>query len=573
MKDRNKGKKLTSQYFKTFDEIKLPWILIAFAFIFAIISGFVDIQVASMTADIIDGSQMAINGKLLINYIIMVALAAAFLIAGYYFTRKMEEVITLRVRLKLWKKIIHLPAKYYDGDDGDELLTRITTDAAAPAGLFTLFVSCVVCVVTCTNAFIRLFEYHTTLAIYSLIIIPLTLLISILYGKLNFTVGTYKTNTMANSLAYIAERVRNFRLIKTSVTEDKESEKGKASFKKMYVADFFGWLLVSGYSLASNIFSILFIFIIFVIGGRLIPKGEVTIGELTGFFMISGIVTLQLMQFFMNVASVSGTLGTMKRIVEIMGFKTEKTEGKESPLVCTDIHFEDVHFSYLEGQEILKGVDLNIPMGKVTAVIGGNGAGKSTLFKLISRLYEPDSGAIYFGDENISNFELNDWRDRLTYVAQRDPLIGGTVKENILYGLEREVSEEELVDVCKKANCYNFIMDKPKGFDEYVGLDGSNFSGGQAQCISIARAMLRNTDYLLLDEATSNLDVISEKMVTEAMNNLMEGKTTIMIAHNYAATLHADHVIVMNSGKVEDTGSPEEMLERNEYYKIFSKMI
>lgn len=211
--------------------------------------------------------------------------------------------------------------------------------------------------------------------------------------------------------------------------------------------------------------------------------------------------------------------------------------------------------------------------GMATAIIGGNGAGKSTLFKLLTRLYEPKSGAIRFGGDNIADFALTGWRDRFAYVFQKDPLIGGTVRENITYGLDREVSEEELIAAAKKANCYDCIMAKPGGFDEDVGLGGSNFSGGQAQCIYIARAMLRDADYLLLDEATSNLDVVSEAAVTEAMDHLMEGRTTIMIAHNFAATRNADYIIVMKDGTVEAAGTPEELQETNEYYRMFSKTL
>ena len=147
------------------------------------------------------------------------------------------------------------------------------------------------------------------------------------------------------------------------------------------------------------------------------------------------------------------------------------------------------------------------------------------------------------------------------------------MRENITYGLDREVSVEELIAAAKKANCYDCIMAKPGGFDEGVGLGGSNFSGGQAQCISIARAMLRDADYLLLDEATSNLDVVSEAAVTEAMDHLMEGRTTIMIAHNFAATRNADYIIVMKDGTVEAAGTPEELQETNEYYRMFSKTL
>lgn len=213
--------------------------------------------------------------------------------------------------------------------------------------------------------------------------------------------------------------------------------------------------------------------------------------------MITGIVSLQLMQFFMNVGSVSGTFGTMKKIAQIMDTDSEPDGGEPVPEVCADIEFDNVSFAYAGGQDVIKNLSVKIPMGKVTAVIGG------------------------------------------------------TVRENIAYGLDREVSDEELAETTRRAN----------------------FSGGQGQCISIARAMLRNADYLLLDEATSNLDVVSEAEVTGAMDELMRDKTTIMIAHNYAATRNADYIIVMKDGAVEAAGTPDELLKTNEYYRMFVKTL
>ena len=213
--------------------------------------------------------------------------------------------------------------------------------------------------------------------------------------------------------------------------------------------------------------------------------------------MITGIVSLQLMQFFMNVGSVSGTFGTMKKIAQIMDTDSEPDGGEPVPEVCADIEFDNVSFAYAGGQDVIKNLSVKIPMGKVTAVIGG------------------------------------------------------TVRENIAYGLDCEVSDEELAETARRAN----------------------FSGGQGQCISIARAMLRNADYLLLDEATSNLDVVSEAEVTGAMDELMRDKTTIMIAHNYAATRNADYIIVMKDGAVEAAGTPDELLKTNEYYRMFVKTL
>lgn len=562
-----------SKYFASLRGVKLPWVLIVLSLIFSAAMMNAELQAATLTAGIIDTSQNAIDSKLLTNFIVVTALAALFRICEYYFTRRMEETISLRVRCKLWNKIMHLPTKYYDEDNGNELVSRVTTDAAAPATLFSMIVSFTVCVYTVIKGFIQLFDYNTLLASWSLLIIPMTAVICLIYGKLTYKLGVYTTVTMAGSLGYLAERVRSFRLIKSAVAEKIESEKGSGNFKRMYVADFLNWIIVAGYQLAASLFSILFIVVVFVIGGQLMQKGELTIGDLTSFYMICGIVGIQLMQFFMNVGSVSGTFGTMQKINKVSDCEAESEDGRPVPQLCADIVFDKVSFGYFEDNDVLKDVSVTIPAGKVTAIVGGNGAGKSTMFKLITRLYEPKSGEIRFNGENAAEYELGSWRGRFAYVFQRDGLIGGTVRDNIIYGLEREVSEEEIIAAAKSANCYDFIMEKPAGFDEDVGLGGSNFSGGQGQCICIARAMLRNADILLLDEATSNLDVTSTALVSEAMDNLMKNRTTVMIAHSFAATKNADYVIVMREGTVEAAGTPDELEKTNEYYKLFSKSL
>ena len=561
------------RYFAVLKGVRLPRFIILLSVVFSVATTSTELEVATLTAGVIDSSQNAIDAEQLLRYLGTVVIAGALSILGNYFTRRMEEDINLGVRVRLWKKIMGLPTAYYDADNGNELVSRVTSDAEAPSSLFSVAVSFVTCVVTTVQGFMRLFAYNRLLATYSLGIIPLTMLICLLYGKLMFRLGVYSTTTMAGSLGYLAERVRNFRLIKSAVAERLESEKGGKTFKEMYKAEFLSWLMVAGYQLASGLFSILFIVIVFVIGGQLIGKGEVTVGDLTGFYMISGTVSMQLMQFFMNVGSVAGTFGTMKKISEVAVADTEPQGGEPVPPLCADLVLDDVHFSYDGENEVLKGVTARIPMGKVTAIIGGNGAGKSTLFKLLTRLYEPDSGTIRFGDTDVRRFSLAGWRRRFAVVFQREPLIGGTVRENLTFGAERPIGDEELTEAAKQANCYAAIMQKPAGFDEDVGLNGSNFSGGQGQCISVARAMLRGADYLLLDEATSDLDAVSEAQVTQALDNLMRNKTTVMIAHNYAAIRSAEYILVMKDGVVEAAGTPEELEQTSEFYRLFSQTL
>lgn len=559
-------------YFRILKGVKLPWVLIVISMAICILEGTLEIEVATLTGSIIDGTQNAINGSELLRYIGNTAAAAFMAVVSYYFTQKMEQVITLRVRVKLWRKIMHLPASYYDADNGNELVSRITSDASAPALLFSTVVISLTSVVTVVQSFIRLYSTNKLLADYSLLAVPVILAVFILYGVLQFKLGVYSTRVTASSLGYLAERVRNFRLMKSAVAEKMEAKIGSRTFKKMYIADLLSGLGVAAFQVISTLTSILYIVIVFVIGRTLLSE-NLTVGDLTSFYMITSVVGVHLGLFFINAGSLFTTFGSMKKTAQVMDTPDERTEGKNVPQVCSDIVLEHVTFAYNEERDVVKDLSLTIPMGKVTAVIGGNGAGKSTLFKLLTRLYEPKEGAVFFGGEDISQYQLTQWRDRFAYVAQKDPLIGGTVRENLTYGLDREVTEEELIEAVKKANCYDCIMEKPNGFDEDVGLGGSNFSGGQGQCISIARAMLRGAEILLLDEATSNLDVVSEAMVTEAMDTLMKDKTTIMIAHNYAATQNADYIIVMKDGRLDAQGTPRELLKTNAYYQAFTNTL
>lgn len=220
----------------------------------------------------------------------------------------------------------------------------------------------------------------------------------------------------------------------------------------------------------------------------------------------------------------------------------------------------------------MKQFSCRIPRNKVTAVIGTNGSGKSTLFKLMTRLYEPQSGTILFGENDCSVYSLHSWRRKLCLIAQGSPMMAGTIRENICYGRADQVSDEELLEVAKLSHVYDFVKDLPDGFDTAVAAGGGNFSGGQKQCIAIARAMLSKSDYLLLDEATSNLDVKREKDVMEAMDRLMKDRTTVIIAHSLSTIKNADHIIVINKGELEMEGSPAQILEQTDNY-LFKMMM
>ena len=368
----------------------------------------------------------------------------------------------------------------------------------------------------------------------------------------------------------MTEHVHNLRLIRALGTEQYEKKRSGGIFRKQYWTDLYSRSTVAYMVVGLQTLSCMSLIISFVAGGRMVADGTLTVGTLIVFYGFSSMVAMHLSNLFMAVGSIIGANGELKKISLLLEQADEPTGGEEVTGE-EDIVFENVSFAYREDVPVLQDVSFRLRAGRVTAIVGTNGAGKSTLMKLLERMYDPQDGHITFGDRDIRDFNLGSWRHALGIVAQDTPLMSGTVRENLTYGLDRDIGEEELEKAASLANAYDFIMETPGGFDAEVGPGGSNFSGGQRQCLAIARAVLRAPRYLLLDEATSNLDAKCEADVATALDRLMEGRTTVMIAHSYRATQAADDVIVMDNGQVVGMGTPEQLIRTNTYYQTFAR--
>lgn len=557
------------EYTRIFRGVKLPWLLLGLVVVIAIVKTNVEVESITLTASIIDGTQNAIKTDELVRYMTYLVLTGFLTVASTYVSGLTYQKINLRVRTKLWKKMMHLPTRFYDSDNANELVSRVTTDADSAYCYFQLAISLFTAVYGCITAYQKLFRFQPTLAAAELVIIPLTIGITLLYGALMYKAGATSRNRLAAVMGYLVERVRNLRLIKSFRMENAEFDTADDLFRKHCRANI-NLSLTNIVQLAGmEVVGCISIVVSFLFGGQMVASGALTVGRLIGFYTLSGLATVRMAEICSYSGSFAQYAGIMQKIAKVLDIPDEPMEGAELAEKDADLTLDHVSFSY-GSVPILKDVCCAIPKGKVTAIIGTNGAGKTTLFKLLERMYAPSEGTIRFGETDISALDLCAWRRNLAIVAQDKPLLSGTIRENILYGVQREVSEEELIEVAKKANVYDFAM-AAGGFDVEVGPGGANFSGGQQQCIAIARAMMRAPHCLLLDEATSNLDVKSEQQVTLALKNLMEGRTTVLIAHNYSATLFADQVIVMHDGEVEAAGTPQQLLETNKYYQTFAK--
>ncbi len=562
--------KAFKRYTKVFKGIRLPWGLLFLVVAISVIRSHLEVETLTLTASIIDGTQGSVRTDELIRYVEFLLLSCVVAVGYNYISGLAYQKINLGVRLKLWNKMMRLPTRYYDSDNGNGLVTRVTTDADSASNYFQLMIELFTAIYAGIVAYHRMFTFQATMAAAALLIIPLTLGIGLVYGGLSYKAGAECKNRLAATMGYLAERVRGLRLIKSFRMMDEEEKRGNELFKRQCRADI-KLSLVSMVELAGmEIIGCVSIVISFVLGGKLVSEGKITTGMLIGFYSLSTLGATRVVAVLVTLGSFAQNTGVMQKIGFVLEAEEEPDSGYEMDVEDADLHLNHLDFAY-QSQPVLKDLVCIIPKGKVTAIVGTNGAGKTTLFKLLERMYQPDHGEILFGERNIEEFSLTSWRKSFAIVAQDKPLLSGTIRENILYGVERPVSEEELLRVAKMANIYDFVMETPGGFDAQVGPGGSNFSGGQQQCIAIARAMMRNPDYLLLDEATSNLDARSEKLVSTALQNLMKGRTTVLIAHNYSATKFADQVIVMDHGKIEAFGTPEELLKENAYYQVFAK--
>jgi ABC-type multidrug transport system fused ATPase/permease subunit len=313
-------------------------------------------------------------------------------------------------------------------------------------------------------------------------------------------------------------------------------------------------------------------------GATLIASGELATGELFSFVIYSGFIGGTIGGLADVFARVQKFIGATEDLLEIFNESTEEVEEireiPEPQKLNGSIRFDHVNFHYpsREKTDVLKDISFTINPDQLVALVGPSGAGKSTLASLLLRLYDPSAGNIFYDDKNGLALPLSVIRSQMAMVPQDIFLFGGSIRENIAYG-KPGASEEMIVDAAKKANAWEFIQEFPQKLDTLVGERGTQLSGGQRQRIAIARAVLKNPRILILDEATSSLDSNSEKLVQDALEKLMKGRTSIVIAHRLSTIRQADHIIVLNHGKVVEQGTHDELMLHNEgLYKNLSEL-
>lgn len=564
MNVKEKPRGVWKRTFSLFGKVRIPWHL----YVLEVIMGIIVTRVGLLSIPYESKLQ---TGKIedmsiLLGYLgFSVLIAAVTLLAAIPSFFASAEV-TRNLQNRMIGRSLRLPMTAYE-KNASRIVSWITQDCTYANGLITALVGFITGIVATWMSVSEMSAINTSMLFILPILGAYIILSTWAEGKLMFLRERRGRGAMSELTAYMAEHIGFFRQIKQMNTAKQERERGKKAIDILYNADIYQAVLTMLVGLISGSIQQVITILVFVFGVALVRDGSMDISQLAAFNSF----ILVAYQSFSNIPSLYSSImyynGSLFYIGGLMSEKEETYKRQESmDREDEDIVFQNVSFSYGE-TPVIKDASFTIPKGKVTMIAGPNGSGKTTLFKLIERFYTPDEGVIRFGDSDAEQIHLDEWRKNFGYVLQEPQLFDGTVRENITYGLDREVSDEEVRAAAGLACADEFIKKFPGDYDYEIGENGANLSAGQKQRLAIARALITDPSYLLLDECTCNVDIRTEQAVNDALFRVMEGKTVIMICHDMRMLKNADNVIVLNDGAVEASGERDIVLQSSETLK------
>jgi len=482
------------------------------------------------------------------------------------------------LRLALYSNLIKLPMPFFTQKSAGELNSRISTDINQISDtLATTIAEFLRQFILIIGSFILLASINLKLTLMMISIVPLVAVAAVIFGRFIRKYSKNLQDQVADSQNIVVESLQAITVVKAFANEWYEIARYKNKISEVVKVAIKGGNY-RGY-FASFIIFCLFGTIVAVVwyGVTLSIKGEMTVGDLISFVLYSTYVGASSGGIAELYTQIQKAVGATERVFELLDETPEKinsNQNQSTEKIKGNVSFQNVQFSYPSRPEIqvLKDVNFTANYGQKIAIVGPSGAGKSTISSLLLRFYDIDAGQILIDDKNIYDYDLENLRGNMSIVPQDVILFGGSIRENIAYG-KPNATEEEIMIAAKQANALDFVNGFPEKFDTLVGERGIKLSGGQRQRIAIARALLKNPSILILDEATSSLDSESEKLVQEALENLMEGRTSIIIAHRLSTIRSADAILVLNDGKIAEKGTHKELLEiENGIYKNLSNL-
>ncbi|WP_166241007.1 ABC transporter ATP-binding protein [Paenibacillus turpanensis] len=555
------------------------WLLVV-AIVLSLLEAVAGLVVPLFTKDLIDQFQQPgfLGGGTIVWLVLAFVLQTVTGGFSFYLMTYIGESFVAKIRSLLWEHLLFLRVDHFDRHESGALMSRVTQDTSTVKTLMTnhlvTLVSGLVSIVGAV-AILLIIDWRMTLIMLGSV--PVAMLILMPIGRKVYKISLETQDQLASFSAQLARVLSEIRLVKAYNAQSVESEAGKGMVGKLFG---YGLREARIQAFVSPLMTTVIMAVLVVLigyGGARVASGDLSAGSLVAVILYMFQIVVPFTQLASFFTAFQKAMGATLRIQELLHTEREEDTASVNTAAAVmkpinwqqPVRFEYVSFGYRPEEPILRGLQCAIEPGQSVAFVGPSGSGKTTIFSLLERFYTPTEGAIRLGSDAIQELPLQAWREGIGYVSQESPMMSGTIRENISYGLGRPVSDEELVEAAQQAGAVEFIERLPQGYDTEVGERGMKLSGGQRQRLAIARALLRNPRLLLLDEATSNLDSESESLVQKALERLMEGRTTLIIAHRLSTVLEADRIIFLDRGVITGQGTHEELMESHELYRRF----
>ena len=555
-------------------------ITFTFGFLVLIISSVVMMAFPKVLGDLIDSANSAdgttVNETTLILIGIFLVIAISSFLRIYLFGIVTQKSLAL-LRTETYQHLISSPMHFFDTKRVGELSSRITTDITLLEETFATTIAEIIRqVITIPVALFFLLFISPRLTVFMISVIPIVALIGIFFGKYIKKLSKNAQDDIAESNGVVDETLHGIASVKAYANEFFEIARYKKSIDSSvntsiknakWRGAFIGVIM---FAAGAAIVAIIWY------GLHMVQVGEITIGGLLQFAIYSALLGVSFGGSAELFSKLQKSIGATEHLMDILEENIEEVnlQASERISIKGNITFNNINFSYPSRRdiEVIKDVSFQVESGKQIAFVGPSGSGKTTIAALLYRFYNPESGTITIDGKKITDYQLSEIRNEMAMVPQEVMLFGGSIKENIEYG-KPGATEDEIFEAAKQANALEFIEGFPEKFETLVGDRGIQLSGGQKQRIAIARAILKNPSILVLDEATSALDSESERLVQEALDRLMKGRTSLVIAHRLSTIKNADNIIVLDHGKIKETGTHAELIQlENGIYKNLSTL-
>ena len=541
------------------------------------------IQGASIdTFSIVDG-KVTVDMPSLVGYLIamgvMFAVSATLSLFQGFIAAKLSQNTVYMLRNDLFKKISKLPIKFTDTHKHGDIMSRMTNDVENVSNAVSQSIASLISsILTLIGAFTMMVYYGWVMALIACLTVPLTIFISSTLSKFMKKYFVRRQKLLGQLNGQVEEMVTSYKTVVAYGKEEKAVKEFSETSKRLKTCSISARVWGSVMGPCMNFLGNLQYVLIAAFGGFFVLNPvpfmrQLSIGNIQSMLQYSKKFTRPVNEIANQYANILTALAGAERIFEIMDSADEIDEGTESIEISEiqgNIYFKNIDFSYVEGEQVLKGLDLWVKPGQKIAIVGATGSGKTTIVNLLTRFYEIDGGEITIDGVDIRNIPKDTLRKSIAIVLQDTVLFSDTIRANIKYGREG-ATDEEMKRAAELAKADIFIERLPDGYDSVLAESGSNLSQGQRQLLSIARAVLADPKILILDEATSSVDTRTEMHIQQAMVALMKNRTSLIIAHRLSTIRDADKIVVIKEGRVAEAGNHEELLALNgEYAKLYS---